>query len=491
MIGELSRRAKPRKEARVAAISTRDLRRHPLNLAITFPAAAKGSAGPTRLGFAPTGASLNRLRPDPLQIDRSLHELCRMGFIITGRSDFSASAQIAPDSYEKLFTTDLARFRARGDRAPFLFPKSGANWNPTVALTELIDDAYIQWPTTPMGISPAPIGLFGNDRVYLPGDLARMLNAQGPAIRGMTGAGVKVAMVDTGFSFGHPYFSHRRVSALAAPGAGGTSDRDGHGTAMSANIFAIAPDAEVIGISLGLRDGSVPINALHGGVLTALTHKPKILVLSIAYDLRSDITDLESEKLPGSCVALALELQHAVANGVTVICAAGNGQFAFPAMLPEVIAAGGSVINAQGQLSASSLASGFLSQIYPGRLVPDICGITGSLEHKAYLMLPCPPNCWLDKSCASFPDGTKVDDGWCFTSGTSAAAPQVAGVCALMFQANPALTVSDVRSVLTRSAIDVQSGNSSIMTGAQSAKIGPDNATGYGLVDAGSCLRMI
>ncbi|ABS66338.1 peptidase S8 and S53 subtilisin kexin sedolisin [Xanthobacter versatilis] len=473
------------------AISTHALRQRPVNLAITFAPADPTVPGPTRLGFAASGASLEQLRPDPLRMDMALHQLSRMGVSILSRGSFSASAQLAPDNFEKLFGTRLSRFRTRGDRPAFLFPHDGGPWSPQDDIARLIDDAYIQWPATPMTTPPAPIGAFGPDRVYLPNDLANLLNASGPAVRGMSGAGVRVAMVDTGFSLDHPYFLNRRFSVLTAPGADGTRDRDGHGTAMCANLFAIAPDIDFIGISLGLPDGSVPIDALHGGILLALAHQPDILVLSIAYDLRSDITDLEAERLPGSCVALALQLQNAVARGVTVVCAGGNGQFAFPAMLPEVIAAGGCVVDAGGEVRASNIASGFRSNIYPGRTVPDVCGIAGSLEKQAYLMLPCPPGSWLDRSCAGLPDGTGVNDGWCFTGGTSAAAPQVAAVCALMLQANPKLTARDIRSVLNRTASDVAFGTSSAMTGGRAATIGNDLATGFGLVNAGACLHLI
>ncbi len=62
--------------------------------------------------------------------------------------------------------------------------------------------------------------------------------------------------------------------------------------------------------------------------------------------------------------------------------------------------------------------------------------------------------------------------------GTSAAAPQVAGVAALMLQANPNLTEVEVRTILQQTARDV-------------GVVGFDNDTGYGLVDAEKAVRRV
>jgi len=61
-------------------------------------------------------------------------------------------------------------------------------------------------------------------------------------------------------------------------------------------------------------------------------------------------------------------------------------------------------------------------------------------------------------------------------SGTSQAAPHVAGVAALMLEANPALTPAQVHDLLRESAIDV-------------GTPGPDDTTGWGLVDARDAVR--
>ena len=82
-----------------------------------------------------------------------------------------------------------------------------------------------------------------------------------------------------------------------------------------------------------------------------------------------------------------------------------------------------------------------------------------------------------------------MDDGWGVFSGTSAAAPQLAGVCALLLEKNPSLTPTDIKALLRRTARDVQAGRANPSSSddfrtPQQAGPGDDGATGAGLVDA-------
>lgn len=67
-------------------------------------------------------------------------------------------------------------------------------------------------------------------------------------------------------------------------------------------------------------------------------------------------------------------------------------------------------------------------------------------------------------------------NAWGF-SGTSAVTPHVAGLAALLLQANPDLSPSEVESILTETAIDA-------------GVSGPDTATGYGYVDAEAAVQV-
>jgi subtilisin family serine protease len=186
--------------------------------------------------------------------------------------------------------------------------------------------------------------------------------------------------------------------------------------------------------------------------------------------------------------ALAAAIALAVASGIIVVFSAGNGHWGFPGQHPDVISAGGSYMTADGNFTASNYASGFQSNIYPGRIVPDVCGLVGLLPRAAYIMLPLQPGDQIDVDLATsgaWPNGdnTANNDGWAAISGTSAAAPQTAGVCALVKQACIRLTPAEVRDILRSTARDVTTGNASASTGGNAAGPGVDLATGYGLVD--------
>ena len=137
------------------------------------------------------------------------------------------------------------------------------------------------------------------------------------------------------------------------------------------------------------------------------------------------------------------------------------------------------------QLEASNYASSFDSLIYPGRHVPDVCGLVGIQPKAIYIMLPVQPGDTIDVGLSGpgFPDHdeTASDDGWAVISGTSAASPQIAGICALLKQAQPGLSPALVKAVLRASARDVQAGVSAM---GDPAGPGFDGATGAGLVDA-------
>jgi subtilisin family serine protease len=106
-------------------------------------------------------------------------------------------------------------------------------------------------------------------------------------------------------------------------------------------------------------------------------------------------------------------------------------------------------------------------------------------------MLPVPAGSDHDEEFGVF-DGTTKQDGWARFSGTSAAAPQVAAVCALMLEKNPGLSPQQLKSLLKASATDVQHGEAAGVDGDRglAAGAGRDRATGAGLVNAKAAVDM-
>jgi serine protease AprX len=306
-----------------------------------------------------------------------------------------------------------------------------------------------------------------------------MLRADGVHQRGITGRGVLVAMADTGF-YKHPYYAWHcyNYNATLAPDAINVDqDANGHGTAEAANIFSCAPDIDFIGVKFG-ANATLAFK-------TASDLEPAVMTNSWGYHLPG-LTALPNFLKPLEAAVLeAVNLR-----GIIVCFSGGNGHIAFPAMMPDVLAVGGvyagpNLVGNDFALEASNYASSFDSLIYPGRHVPDVCGLVGMQPGALYIMLPVPPGSAIDVgvSGGAHPNGdeTANNDGWAAISGTSAASPQIAGVCALLKQVQPGLSPKLAKAVLRASARDVTVGASSNV---QPAGPGHDGATGAGLVNA-------
>lgn len=457
----------------------------------------------TKYAAPMTAAVVHQFKPDPVTVHQAVTELEKRGFTVSAKGELAVSVRGTRAAFEKTFGTKLVERKSDSDTAipqahSFFAPPDEAAWSPDPAVSSLIDDAYIQWPHLyfnqrfPLGL-PSPIPpQVSYHHLRVPGDVAMTLNAARVHRRGTTGRGVRVVMIDSGFAHDqHPFFQEMgyNYSVVLAPGATHTDrDGNGHGTGESANVFAVAPDVTFIGVKLDNEDDPIAGASVLEGFQEAMRHNPQVISVSLGYDLvgsgRQHLTTL-----PNSLKALEAEIQAAVADGVVIVFSAGNGHVAFPGMMPEVISAGGVHVDAKGAMEASDYASAFPSAIYAGRNVPDFCGLVGMQPRAQYIMLPIESKCEIDRDMASGnpKDETKSDDGWATFSGTSAAAPQLAGVCALLLERNPGLTPDEVKAILRRTTRDVVNGkaNSASNVGvALKAGPGADGATGAGLVDA-------
>lgn len=393
--------------------------------------------------------------------------------------NIAGPAELYNDVFETtLFTEErpVIKEGAREDLATFVDTRDtdlpGLIDTSRSPLHDVLEGVAIEEPRYFMEHAFAPLRPYWHLRV--PGDVSLGVNADRAHRAGVTGRGVKVVMTDTGW-YRHPYFEQRGYRSnpvVLGPGtANPTDDENGHGTAESANAFAVAPDIDFTMVKLGFANTIGSFNA-------AVALAPDVITNSWGSSIRTP-------PLSAADQALAAAIASAVADGIIVVFSAGNGHFGFPGQHPDVVSAGGVFVHPDGSMEASSYASGFASEIYPGRTAPDVSGLVGMRPRAAYLMLPLQAGCLIDTDLAggTHPDGdeTDPDDGWAAISGTSAAAPQIAGVCALLRQAWPDATPVEVRDLLCETARDVTEG-----TGANGNVAGPghDLATGHGLVDA-------
>ncbi|MBD2427040.1 S8 family serine peptidase [Phormidium sp. FACHB-1136] len=429
-------------------------------------------------------------------VQAAAQELRSAGFDVIDIGSISITVAASPAVYERALSTHLqavdrpvikelqqtatATFISAADAKPF-----GEVDVSRTPFSQLLDGVALSEPLYYFGCdtpSPTPPQT-GQDYLTVPDGVAEGLNALAAHRKGITGKGVKVVMVDSGW-YAHPYFAKHNynVKVVLAPGStNSATDGLGHGTGESANLLAIAPDIELtmVKADVAISGASKHVNAV-SALRKAIELRPDIISCSWGSDQRRRIIS-PYNRVMGAVIA------DAVRRGITVVFSAGNGQYGFPGQHPDVISAGGvyRYISGplKGTLEASNYASSFVSPMYPKRNVPDGCGLVGKLPYGSYLMLPIPPGCEIDQRLSALNDGTKPVDGWAAFSGTSAAAPQIAGVCALLKQLNRDLSPAQIKAILKTTAIDVSDGYSNPSSSGAAARAGPDLATGYGLVD--------
>lgn len=152
--------------------------------------------------------------------------------------------------------------------------------------------------------------------------------------RERTGAGIKVAVIDSGVDSMDPRVGGRRVQGWTVSlGATGHAmigpqfnDLNGHGTTMAAAVLAAAPDVELIAIRIMDESLRTSADLMAAGIETAFRNGARIINLSMG------TPNMGKALLLRDTAALAAE------SGAVVLAAAHpRGERAYPADLPETL----------------------------------------------------------------------------------------------------------------------------------------------------------
>lgn len=432
-----------------------------------------------------TAHNVREFHSEASDIAAASNELRKLGFSVLQEGLATISIGGSRKLFEDVFGVRLRKqktevmkgqevdfFAAPGEPAEQLLQAPGELSDLIEGVALSVPPIYYQSPSPLPPIAPPDPEAYRY--LFVPDEVGLLLNATRVHRQWATGKGVKVAMCDTGF-YKHPFYNwhgYRVSSTVLGPGATDpTKDDYSHGTGEAANIFATAPDAELIPVKMGDPVGS--FNA-------AVAESPHAITCSWGLIWPEDRSP---NTLTPYATTLAAAIASAVASGIVVCFSGGNGTWrGFPAGHPDIISVGGVHVNypfySSANFEASSYASSFDSHFYPGRHVPDLCGLCGKnvSDTAPLIMLPVQPGSTLD-----YANTGSTSDGWGVFSGTSAACPQVAGVVALMLEKDPTATPADIKDTLRNTATDVTVGNSAM---GDSAGTGPDDATGAGLVNA-------
>ena len=147
---------------------------------------------------------------------------------------------------------------------------------------------------------------------------------------GLSGNGVRVAIVSTGVDAAHPELQHLRID-------GAIGDPNGHGTAVASIIagcfVGVAPHVQLQSLAPMDADGSGPspefVKVFHALLAAPAEARPDIVCLAFG-----------SAAVDGT---MAKPLQRMLDKGMLLVAAAGNeggGGLSFPASMPGVLSVG-------------------------------------------------------------------------------------------------------------------------------------------------------
>ncbi|MEB3222699.1 MAG: S8 family peptidase [Candidatus Sericytochromatia bacterium] len=253
---------------------------------------------------------------------------------------------------------------------------------------------------------------------------------------------VVVAIVDTGIDYTHAEFEGRVIKGRDF--ANGDDDPMGdnaHGTHCAGIVGAaadnglgvagVAPEVTLMAVKVLDANGAGDVAKVCQGIVWAADHGAHVINLSIG-----SVNGSEAKQAA---------VDHARSKGAVVVAAMGNdGRFAsfYPAANRGVIAVGAT--NAEDQRATFSNYGVWMSLMAPG--------------HEILSTMP--------------------RQGFWTMSGTSMAAPHVAGLAALVRSARPALDAEAVLTHLKRGALDL-------------GKPGFDEETAHGRIDVARTLRSL
>lgn len=412
--------------------------------------------------------------PDIENIQKAKKKFADLGFYIEAESEVGLSISGSVELVNQVFGVNVFKEKIKYIKD---FEKYVYNSDKEIKapfLEEYIEKIVLPKQSFELGVSE---GLVETDMPFLdyyhlklPEDIIRISKADSWHKKGYMGQGVNVIMIDTGL-YKHNYYKFHGIDFEIIPAVRGFNtdwDERGHGTAMSSVLLSIAPKANYKLVKLADYFHSYPIAAFQKASML----KPDIINCSWG--------TIEFEP------HLYLEIANAIEKGIVVVFSSGNGSSDRRSSLfqticyPDVISVGGCFPDLNCQMEISDISSSYESDIYTNRQSPDVCGVCGKLPKAQLILFPTQPGCIFDRNNGKR-DGTKTDDGWLVSSGTSAAAAYVSGIIALLKQRYPELSGINVKNILHNSANDVVNGTS--FMGHKAKQTGWNKAAGYGFIE--------
>ncbi len=280
-----------------------------------------------------------------------------------------------------------------------------------------------------------------------------MVNAPEAWARGYTGQGVTVAVIDSGVDISHQDLSNNiwgntgeiAGNGIDDDGNGYTDDVYGWNFGIGQNNNNVLPGTSSSGQGHGTHVAGTIAAANNGIGMTGVAYNSRIMAIRMG--------DVDSQGRFTNGGNLAQAIRYAVDNGARVInmslgwsdSTALRDALAYAASrnVITVSAAGNSSLSSPGTPAYYATQYGLsVGAVDSNRTIASFSNRAGTDSSMQHVMAPG-VNVY----------STVPGNGYASYSGTSMAAPHVAGVVALMLGANPNLTHAQVRSILTSSAV--------------------------------------
>jgi serine protease AprX len=284
------------------------------------------------------------------------------------------------------------------------------------------------------------------------------------AIPGVTGAGVTVAVVDSGIS-SHPALYGKVVASVSkVSGDPSTNDGHGHGTHIAGIIAGnssaskrvtslyrggIAPDVKLVNVRVLGANGTGWTSDVIAGIEWVIANRDKYKIRAINLSLGHPVME------PSTTDPLCIAVMKATAAGIVVIASAGNsgkaadgspilGGITSPGNSPHAITVG--AMNTKGTITRSDDIMTTYSSRGPTKfehaVKPDVVAPGNkivSLETSGS---------YLQRNYPQFHMAGKGVNSYMHLSGTSMSAAVVTGGIALLMQAHPNITATQVKIAL-------------------------------------------
>lgn len=323
---------------------------------------------------------------------------------------------------------------------------------------EVMPDVLLNWLVSNQIPPGEHIGL--GENLYAGQWHLSVIQAEDAWGQGITGAGVRVAVIDTGIWYHHPdLWANIDFAAGASfvPGTHDFLDDNGHGTHVAGIIAAdnngwgtigIAPNSTLIPVKVLAADGVGRISWFISGVVHAVNQDADIINLSLGYYLQKNGCEPYYTAEDASFLRKMIRkvINWAASNGALVVNSAGNASLDLDHS-GNIISipteeGNGIVVSATGPDGLSNfdeLAS------YSNYGTSAIWVAAPGGDFRNY-----PTSGWWYDMVLS----TTID-GWMWSAGTSSAASVVSGVAALVLEKYGPMNVAQIKTHLAQTADDV------------------------------------